>query len=451
MTLTRGTRLGRAGNRWILAESRSLRLSTLFILYVAQGVPIGLFWFAIPVWMAANGASAPDVGYVLALTALPWTLKFANGFIMDRYTFLAMGRRRIWIIGAQMVIIVLLVSCALIGPGATDISLLGITGFVVNMATTFQDVAVDGMAVDIMEEEERARASGMMFGGQAIGIAAATALSGLAIARLGPAAAYLLSATIIGAITLHMLLLTERTGERLVPWSAGDVHSRNRAIHVGAWRPILKSTAVSMIRPVSLLWLPVLLVRGFHFGMFTAVTPLIGTGNVGWSEAHVTSVVGTAQVVGGILGLTLGGWLGDTFGAKRSTIAMFAALMVVSATMWFGVANWGDPTYFTAFVYTWYGLDVLITVVALPISMRLCDPRVAATQFTLYMATANFGISAAALVLGLSRRLGGLPMMFVVVFALHLVGLMLVVLVEFDRGTAVEDGGRIVAEGVLDR
>ena len=37
----------------------------------------------------------------LGLTALPWTLKLVNGFIMDRYTFLAMGRRRIWIIGAQ--------------------------------------------------------------------------------------------------------------------------------------------------------------------------------------------------------------------------------------------------------------------------------------------------------------------------------------------------------------
>jgi len=37
-----------AGNRWILSESRRLRLSTLFILYVAQGVPLGLFWFAIP-------------------------------------------------------------------------------------------------------------------------------------------------------------------------------------------------------------------------------------------------------------------------------------------------------------------------------------------------------------------------------------------------------------------
>ena len=446
MTLTPRTPPGVAGSRRILAESKSLRLSTVFVLYIAQGVPLGLFWFAIPAWMAANGANAPDVGYVLGLTALPWTLKLVNGFIMDRYTFLAMGRRRIWIIGAQLAMIVLLVSCAVIGPGATDISLLGFAGFVVNMATTFQDVAVDGMAVDIVEEGERARASGMMFGGQAIGIAAATAFSGIAIARLGPSAAYLLSAGIIGVITLHMLLIRERAGERLVPWSAGGVHSRNRDIHVGAWWPILRSTIVSMVRPVSLLWLPVLLVRGFHYGMFTAVTPLIGTGNVGWSELQVTGVTGTAQLVAGVLGLTVGGWLGDAFGAKRATIAMFAALMVVSAAMWFGAANWGDPAYFAAFVYAWYGLDVLITVVALPISMRLCDPRVAATQFTLYMATSNFGISIAALVLGSSSRLGGLPMMFVVVFALHLVGLMLVVLVRFHRRTA-EDAvaGRLAA------
>ena len=71
--------------------------------------------------------------------------------------------------------------------------------------------------------------------------------------------------------------------------------------------------------------------------------------------------------------------------------------------------------------------------------MRLCDLRVAATQFTLYMATANFGISIAAWVLGFSRQSSGLPMMFVVVFALHLVGLMLVVLVKFPRRTVVED------------
>ena len=37
-----------AAARPALAESRKLRLFAVFILYVAQGVPIGLFWFAIP-------------------------------------------------------------------------------------------------------------------------------------------------------------------------------------------------------------------------------------------------------------------------------------------------------------------------------------------------------------------------------------------------------------------
>ena len=103
--------------------------------------------------MAANGATAADVAYVLGLTALPWSLKLVNGFIMDRYTFLAMGRRRVWLIGAQLLMVALLIACALMSPGVKDIGWLGAIGFVVNAATTFQDVAVDGLAVDIMEEE----------------------------------------------------------------------------------------------------------------------------------------------------------------------------------------------------------------------------------------------------------------------------------------------------------
>ncbi|MEL1250765.1 MFS transporter [Aurantiacibacter gilvus] len=418
---------------FILAESRKLRLFTLFILYVAQGVPIGLFWTAIPAWMAANGASAADVGYVLGLTALPWTLKLVNGFIMDRYTFLAMGRRRAWIAGAQCVMIALLLVCAFVQPGVKDVLLLGLAGFAVNMATTFQDVAVDGLAVDIMEEDERARASGMMFGGQYIGIAAATGITGLAIATMGPAAGYLLAASFIAIITAYVLFLRERPGERRLPWGEGKVHQRNREIHLGAWLPILKNTFKSMLLPVSLLWLPVLLVRGFHYGMFNAVMPMIGANDVGWDEAAITSTAGTAQLLAGVIGLALGGWLGDRFGAKRTTITFFALYMAFSASMLLMQDMWGDTRVFIYFVYTWYALDILITVAALPISMRLSNPKVAATQFTLYMACSNFGISIGAWVFSLSDSLGGLPTMFMLVLGLHGVGLLVMLMVKFPR------------------
>lgn len=421
----------------ILVESRPLRLLTLFILYVAQGVPIGLFWFAIPAWMAAQGASAADVGYVLGLTALPWTLKLVNGFIMDRYTFLAMGRRRIWIIGSQIMMVLLLLGCAAVGPEVNDILLLASAGFVVNVATAFQDVAVDGLAVDIMEEQERARASGMMFGGQSIGMAASTAFSGLAITRFGPSAAYLFSAGFIALITVYVIFLRERQGERQLPWSQGGAHPHNQDTHLGAWWPILRSSFKSMIRPVSLLWIPVLLLRGTHHGIFTGATPLIGTGEVGWSEAEVTGVIGSAQLVSGIVGMTLGGWLGDRFGAKKSTIITFVVLMAMCVMMYLSAGHSSDSSRFIAFVYTWLTLGTLTTVVMLPISMRLCDRNVAATQFTLYMATSNFGIGIGAWVLGLSGTLGGMSSMFAVVFGLHLVGLILMLIVKFPRRGAV--------------
>ena len=77
-----------------LTEHRILRFCVVFILYVAQGLPLGLFYYALPAWQAQNGASAAAVGAVLAMTSLPWSLKLINGVVMDRFAFLSIARRR---------------------------------------------------------------------------------------------------------------------------------------------------------------------------------------------------------------------------------------------------------------------------------------------------------------------------------------------------------------------
>lgn len=162
-----------------ISESRPLRLLLFFLLYAAQGLPLGLFNFAVPGWLAANGASAGQVGAVLTAASLPWTLKFLNGFLMDRFAFLPMGRRRIWIIGGQAVLLVGLLVLAARDPGVDEVAVIAGFAFVLNLAVNFQDVATDGMAADLVPEDERARTSGVMFCGQAIGVAATTALGGL--------------------------------------------------------------------------------------------------------------------------------------------------------------------------------------------------------------------------------------------------------------------------------
>lgn len=424
-----------------LAQSRTLRLFFVFILYVAQGVPIGLFWFAIPAWMAANGASAADVGFVLGLTALPWSLKLVNGFIMDRYTLLAMGRRRIWLIGAQLTMVLLFLVCALAAPDVKDIVLLGVIGFAVNAATTFQDVAVDGLAVDIMEEEERARASGMMFGGQAIGMSLSTALSGAAIAAYGPSAAYLLSALFIGLVTLFVLLTRERPGERLLPWSSGAPSAVNLNIQARRWWPILKNTFSAIFRPTSLFYVVISMVSGIQYGVMVGATPLVATTFAGWAQEHVTAISGTGQLIGGIIGMTIGGMLGDRLGAKRATILVFGCWLALNVTMIAAQPLWANSQFMTAFIITWLALDVLVSVATIPIAMRLCNRTVAATQFTLYMALHNFGITVGAWLLGLADTLGGIAPLFGLLAMANIVAIAIMVWVRFptrqiDEATA---------------
>lgn len=423
--------------RLILEHSRPLRLFTLFMLYVGQGMPIGLFWFAVPAWMAVNGASAAQVGSVAALTALPWSLKLVNGFIMDRYTFLPMGRRRAWILGAQGVMIAALLAAAIINPQVGDVGVLGAIGFAVNLATTFQDVAVDGLAVDIMTEDERARGSGMMFGGQSLGIAMATALCGFLIANFGAQAAFIAVAAAIAALCLYIAAFREREGERLLPWSPGAASPRNLAIQLEAWWPLLKTTFAAMTRPVSLLWLPVLFGRGTLYGGLTGATPLIGANYAGWDVSQISSLTATAGLAAGVLCMTLGGWLGDRFGAKRIAIMWCAVQLAMLSAMYLGQAWWGNPAVFIAFVFAWISLDLLLTVAALPISMRLCAPSVAATQFTIYMAVANFGVSFGAFMLGKTDAMtiggGGLPAIFLVVGSGVVVALALLLTVQYPR------------------
>ena len=51
-----------------------------------------------------------------------------------------------------------------------------------------------------------------------------------------------------------------------------------------------------MVKPVSLFWVLVLIVRGLHYGVFAGVTPLIGTGQVGWTEEQVTGLMGRRAI-----------------------------------------------------------------------------------------------------------------------------------------------------------
>ena len=154
-----------------LAESALHRYLAFAALYFAQGLPIGLLLFALPAWLAKQGLSTAEVGRFVAVVTLPWTLKLVWGPVLDRFGYLPMGRRRPWIILAQTGLLGSLMLLSLVPDPAVNLQLLSAMGFMVSVFASLQDVAVDGLAIDVFPVEQRGRASGIMFGGQSLGIA----------------------------------------------------------------------------------------------------------------------------------------------------------------------------------------------------------------------------------------------------------------------------------------
>ena len=107
-----------------LSENTFLRYFSFAALYVAQGIPEGLLWYAIPAWLAMNGKSPGEIGSYVAVIGIPWSLKIINAPIMDRFTYLSMGRRRPWILFGQFGLIASFLSMSLIIDPLNNLSAL---------------------------------------------------------------------------------------------------------------------------------------------------------------------------------------------------------------------------------------------------------------------------------------------------------------------------------------
>lgn len=416
-----------------LSEHKRLRFTSIFLLYVAQGLPIGFFQFAVPAWLAANGASAAAVGTVVSAASLPWSLKLIHGFVMDRWAFLPMGRRRPWLILAQLMIVATMLGLAVRGAAPSELALLAAFAFTANLFTTVQDVAIDGMAIDLIPEEERGRANGFMFGGQALGMAIGTSMTGYALYHGGMSLAAFLGACAVAAPLSLIMLLRERPGERLMPWSDGAASAHAVELHAGAWLPILTGVFRATFRLNTLMFLMGTLLAGATLGIFYAVSPLIGTRVVGWSDAQVSALSGTGNLVGALVAIVAIGWLADRIGARRAAIGIALSGGLLALGMLALQDNWALPAIFSAFVILFLVQNTATSTANCAVSMRLCERRVGATQFGLFMAVGNFGISIGAAFVGTLDDLGGMQAMITAMAAAHLGAALLFLLAKVGR------------------
>ncbi len=356
-----------------LAERRWLRLFMLCALYVAQGIPWGFMYTTLPAYLAKRGVE--DLGTVMAMAYLPYSFKWIWGPIIDAFTIRRFGRRRPWIVFAQGMMALTVLAMGTFDV-TRDVQLLISMVFLHTVFNSLQDVAVDALAVDLLPDDERGRANGLMYGSKYLG----GALGGLGMAYLITQAslrtALIAQTSVLVAIMMIPLLVRERDGEPPARESAKAL--------VGALVQAfsLRSTLLAAVLLVS---------ATFASGMVNPTSTKLFVEKLHWGVDEYAAIGGFwALIVGGVCA-AITGFLADKLGRKR---VAFVASWLLAAT-WLASALLRSLWTEEWFVYV-IGLlaeACLATwsVSLIALAMDVSWPRVAGSQFTAYMALLNVG------------------------------------------------------------
>ena len=150
--------------------SRWGRLMAFFFLYVTEGIPLGFTATTMAVQMKRAGVGEKEIGIFVGSLYLPWAWKWAIGPFVDLLYSNRLGARRGWILGTQIMMVLTLLVCMPIELSAENLSLITLVIMVHNMFCATQDVAIDALACNVLHEDERGLANGLMFAGQTLGI-----------------------------------------------------------------------------------------------------------------------------------------------------------------------------------------------------------------------------------------------------------------------------------------
>ncbi|MFK5879757.1 MAG: MFS transporter [Flavobacteriaceae bacterium] len=387
----------------ILSENEFLRYFTFSSLYVAQGIPEGMIFFAIPAWLAMNDKSVAEIGAFVGVIGIPWSFKILVAPLMDRFTYLPMGRKRPWIIIGQLGLIISLLAASFINDPLNNLNMLMVAGFFISFFGAFQDVAVDGMAIDILPINQQARANGLMWGSKTVGTSLSLAISTWIINTHGFASAVISLSVAVMCIILIPIFFRENIGEKIMPWTKGVASKISLQKQMTSWKVIFKSLFKVFFLPTSLIMGVAVFINSIGNGLMDTLLPVFTIQEVGWTNSDYSQIMAIANIIAGLSGMFIGGALVDIFGKKKMMSIYLIALITLTISMAYFSNYWPTTFFVPTFIITYYILYTFLTIAIFASAMELCWKRISATQFTLYMAISNLGRAAGAGYLGVFK------------------------------------------------
>jgi MFS transporter, PAT family, beta-lactamase induction signal transducer AmpG len=403
-----------------LLATRFGRLTVFFFLYVTEGIPLGFAATAVATQLRRQDVGPAEIGAFVGSFYLPWAFKWAFGPFIDVFTSERLGRRRGWILGTQIMLIATLLACTgLELPG--QLGLLTLVLLVHNSFGAMQDVAIDALAVNTLHPDERGLANGVMFAGAALGMALGGSGVLFLMPLIGLQGGFVFVAACIAAVTVFIVLplresSTPLSEQRVAGWKSAAREMRHFSVE--AFRSFLGT-------------------RGAYAGLFFALLPAgamslglalqsnlavevgMSDDDIGWLSLWSQVIAAGSMVIGGLLSDRLG---------RRRTLFVYLALMSVPVLYLMGVLiehQWIMPAAQSGAVKR-IAAPALVSAVwlatliyAVPqglmygtrsaLFMDVTNPKVAATQFTAYMAMMNLAIAYSSTWQGIAIEALGYP------------------------------------------
>lgn len=294
-----------------------------------------------------------------------------------------------------------LCAIALVGDPLGSFSAFTAAVFCLNACVVFQDIAVDSLAIDLAPADQQGLLNGFMTGGRTLGLAAATAGAGWSLTALGVPTTMLIVAGALSLLALVSIAVRERPGERLLPWSTGEVQVTADVL-VGSVLGIGRRVWSAMRQPINIAVAVLIFVFNAAKGIIVALLPLLVIQQLGWEDGDYANLMASAGLVTGLLSLVLIGPLVDRVG--RIPVFGGGFLLLALAALLLGLLPglWPGPVLLPLFIGAWLLAQATVSIAFFATAMLLCDVRIAATQYALFMAISNLGVSAGAMAYGVA-------------------------------------------------
>lgn len=365
------------------------------LLGFSAGLPLALSGSTLALWMADLGLDLGAIG-LMSLAGLPYTLKFLWAPVVDALDLPILGRlgrRRGWLLGAQLLLAAAIAQLALVDPLASPVA-LAVAALTVAFASATQDIVIDAWRVESLGRDEQAAGMasyvaayriGMLVSGAGAILLVAWMESGGIDKGLAWRLAILVMAGLVGVGMIAVLL----AGEPARAGLAGDPSETHPLLRVA--RTAVTAFADFLSQPLAL-W-----VLGFVV-LFKLTDALAGvmTGPfvlaIGYDKAAYAAIVKGLGLVATLAGGFLGGAIAGSLPLGRALLLALLIQMVsnlgFAALALLPVAN----AALSAVIVIENLAGGIGTVIFVAYLSALCrSPLHTATQFALLTALASVG------------------------------------------------------------